>query len=149
MKKTFPIISAIVIGFCLAKFMFNQYNYDANISTVFNNGTKVYFLQQGVYSDYDSMQKSLAGFNYYIYTLKEDKYYVYVSITKSEENLEKLKGYYNDLGYSIYVKEININDNEFLTLLDTYDVLLSKTTEKSVIEAIITQTLSKYEELTK
>lgn len=149
MKKIFPVISAIIIGLSLAKFMFNQYNYDGNLSTVFNNGTKVYFIQQGVYSSYESMQTSLASFSYYIYSLENDKYYVYVAITRSEENVEKLKGYYSTLGYSIYVKELNINNIEFLNLLDQYDTLLSKTQENSVIEAITIQALTKYEELTK
>lgn len=149
MKKMFPIISAIFIGVFLAKFMFNQYNYEDKLSTVFSNGTRVYFLQQGVYSSYESMQTSLSGFSYYIYTLDNDKYYVYVAMTKNNENLEKLKGYYSKLGYSIYVKELNINNLEFLNLLEQYDTLLSKTTETSVIEAIIVQMLTKYEELTK
>lgn len=149
MKKLFPVIAAIIIGLCLAKFMFNQYTYGANIDTVFNNGTKVYFLQQGVYSSYESMQTSLSSFTYYIYSLNEDKYYVYVALTKSEENLQKLKDYYNSLGYSIYVKELSVNNSEFLNLLEQYDTLLNKTTEKSVIEAIIVQALAKYEELTK
>lgn len=149
MKKIFPIISAIIIGVCLAKFMFNQYNYNSPLSTVFNNGTKVYFLQQGVYSSYESMQTSLASFSYYIYTLESDKYYVYVAITKSEENLEKLKGYYSNLGYSMYVKELSINNTEFLNLLEQYDTLLLKSSENSVIEAITIQTLTKYEELIK
>ena len=50
MKNAYPIVSAIIIGLCLAKCMFNQYNYDPNLTTVFNNGTSIYFLQQGVYS---------------------------------------------------------------------------------------------------
>lgn len=149
MRKIFPIIAAVIIGVCLAKFMFNQYNYNSPLSTVFNNGTKVYFIQQGVYSNYESMQTSLASFSYYIYTLENDKYYVYVAITKSKENLEKLKGYYSNLGYSIYVKELSVNNTEFLNLLEQYDTLLLKSTENSVIEAITIQTLTKYEELTK
>lgn len=149
MKRIYVVISASLIGICLAKFMFNQYNYSANIDTVFNNGTKVYFLQQGVYSSYESMQTSLSSFTYYIYTLSEDKYYVYVALTKDKDNLDKLKDYYSNLGYSIYVKELSINNSEFLKYLEQYDTLLNKTTEKSVIEAIVVQALSKYEELTK
>lgn len=149
MKKLFPIITAIIIGICLARFMFNQYTYGANVSTVFNNGTKVYFLQQGVYSTMESMQSSLGSFTYYIYNLNDDKYYVYVAITKLEENVNKLKDYYNELGYSIYVKEININNSDFLNILEQYDALLNKTTEKNVIDAITVQSLKKYEELMK
>ena len=149
MKNVYPIVSAIIIGLCLAKFMFNQYNYDPNVSTVFSNGTNLYFLQQGVYSSYDTMEQNCASFPHYIYTVSDNKYYVYVAITKSEENLEKLKGYYYNLGYSIYVKELNVSNQEFINILEQYDVLLSKSSENSVIEAITTQTLLKYEELIK
>lgn len=149
MKNAYPIISAIIIGICFSKFMFNQYNYDSKLSTVFSNGTSVYFLQQGVYSSKETMEQNCSSFPHYIYTIDSDKYYVYVAITKSSENLEKLKGYYYNLGYSIYVKELNISNNDFINILEQYDVLLSKSTENSVIEAITTQTLLKYEELIK
>ena len=149
MKNAYPIVSAIIIGLCLAKFMFNQYNYDPNLTTVFNNGTSIYFLQQGVYSTKEAMEQNCSSFPHYIYTVDNNKYYVYVAITKSNENLEKLKGYYYNLGYSIYVKELYVNNNDFINVLEQYDMLLSKSTENSVIEAITTQTLLKYEELTK
>ncbi|HPF83255.1 MAG TPA: hypothetical protein PLV83_03690 [Bacilli bacterium] len=149
MKRVFPVVSAIIIGILLAKFMFNQYKYDTKLDTVFNNGTKVYFIQQGVYSSFESMQTSLASFTYYIYTLDSDKYYAYIAITKSPENSEKLKGYYSNLGYTIYVKELNVNNTDFLSLLEQYDTLLSKSSENSVIEAITIQSLKKYEELVK
>lgn len=149
MKNAYPIISAIIIGICLSKFMFNQYNYDPKLSTVFGNGTSVYFLQQGVYSSKENMEQNCASFPHYIYSVSDEKYYVYVAITKSEENLEKLKGYYHNLGYSIYVKELNISNQDFINILEQYDVLLSKSTENSVIEAITAQALLKYEELIK
>jgi len=149
MKNAYPIISAIIIGLCLAKFMFNQYDYDSKLTTVFNNGTSVYFLQQGVYSTKETMEQNCASFPHYIYTLDNEKYYVYVAITKSNENLEKLKGYYYNLGYSMYVKELNISNQDFINILEQYDILLSKSTENSVIEAVVTQTLLKYEELIK
>lgn len=149
MKNTYTIISAIIIGICLAKFMFNQYEYKSKLTTVFNNGTSVYFLQQGVYSNKESMEQNCANFPHYIYRVEEDKYYVYVALTKDIENLEKLKGYYHNLGYSMYVKELNISNQDFINILEQYDILLSKSTENSVIEAVVTQTLLKYEELIK
>lgn len=148
MKKYITsILTATVIGYLLAYFMFKQYDYDSNIQTVFTNGTKVYLIQQGVYSSLDSMKENMISFNYYIYTYDDNKYYTYIAITKNLENLEKLKGYYKSLGYSIYVKEIDINISEYINVLEQYDNLLATTDSKETIDAIMMQALSKYEEL--
>lgn len=93
-KYLFPVMSSLIIGYILATLLFKQYQYDANIKTVFNNGVTVYFLQQGVYSSVDSMKENMSSFNYYIYSFENDKYYTYIGITKNTDNLTKLKGYY-------------------------------------------------------
>lgn len=148
LKFLFPLISAIVIGFLLGKFMFNQYDSKSKIKTVFNDrGEKVYFLQQGVYSSKESMEKNTASFDSYIYDLIDDKYYVYVGITKNEKNVEKLQGFFKDMGYIIYVKEFNIDNVSFLESLENFDTMLSNTDSNKTIKSITSQILSKYEEL--
>ena len=140
-----PIILSLIVGFISAKFMFNQYEYETNMQTVFKKQTKVYLIQLGVYSSLDTMKESLKNFKYYTYEFKDDKYYTYIGITKEEENLEKLKGYYKDLGYVIYVKEQNISNKTFLETLSQYDALLKNTDEEDVIGAIMAQILAEYE----
>lgn len=148
LKFLFPLISAIVIGFLLGKFMFNQYDSKSKIKTVFNDkGEKVYFLQQGVYSSKENMEKNTASFDSYIYDLIDDKYYVYVGITKNEQNVEKLQGFFKDMGYIIYVKEFNIDNVSFLESLENFDTMLSNTDSNKTIKSITSQILSKYEEL--
>ena len=146
-KYIVTILGSIVVGYFLASFLFKQYDYDDNIKTVFSSDTKVYLIQQGVCSSLESMKENMIGFNYYIYSYENDKYYTYIAITKSLENLEKLKGYYKSLGYSIYVKEIDINSSDYINILDQYDNLLSTTDKKETIDAIMMQVLSKYEEM--
>ncbi len=146
MKKTFPIISAIIIGISLAKFMFNQYDYDAKISTVFKNGEKLMFVMNGIYSSKDEMEASCSSLKSYIYSLENDKYYVYLGITKNLENFDKLKGYFNRKGYDVSERTLNINNDSYIELLDQYDILLSKTNDDDVIEAIASQSITKYKE---
>ena len=146
MKKTFPIISSIIIGLCLAKFMFNQYNYNANISTVFKNSEKIYFVMYGIYSSKDEMEQSCSNLKSYIYSLDNDKYYVYLALTKNLENFNKLKGYFNRVGYDVSERILNISNDSYIDLLDQYDMLLSKTNDDDVIEAIASQTITKYKE---
>ena len=146
MKKSFPVISAIIIGFCLSKFMFNQYNYDSKISTVFKNSEKLYFVMYGIYSSKDEMEQSCSNLKSYIYSLENEKYYVYLGITKEEKNFYKLKGYFNSIGYDVSERILNINNDSYIDLLEQYDVLLLKTNDNDVIEAIASQTITKYKE---
>ena len=146
MKKTFPIISAIIIGISLAKFMFNQYDYEEKIGTVFKNGEKLMFVMNGIYSSKDEMEASCSSLKSYIYSLENDKYYVYLGITKNLENFDKLKGYFNRKGYDVSERTLNINNDSYIELLDQYDILLSKTNDDDVIEAIASQSITKYKE---
>ena len=147
-KKTFiVVICSILIGLFLSNLLFKEYEYDVKLSTVFSSSNKVYFLQQGVYSSFDSMKENMISFSYYIYTYENDKYYTFIGVTKDMENLEKLKGYYKSLDYDIYVKEVNVRNSEYLELLDEYDILLKAVDSKDAIDAIMMQLLGKYEEM--
>lgn len=128
-------------------FMFNQYDSYDGLKTVMTTGDKIYLIQQGVYSSNESMEKNTTAFEHYIYTFQDDKYYVYVGATKELENLEKLKGYYKELGYDIYVKETMTTNKEFLDILENYDAMLMQTTDKELINSICGQVLNKYGEL--
>lgn len=142
-----PVISALLVGFLLAKFMIDQYDKKENLKTVFNNTNTLYFIRQGIYSDKESMEKNMADFSYYIYNLEDDKYHTYIGITSSKENSQKLKDFYEKLGYITYIKEINISSKSFMEVLEQYDKLLENTNEEKTIKAICSQVLSKYEEL--
>ncbi|MEG0021562.1 MAG: hypothetical protein RSB77_00895 [Bacilli bacterium] len=146
MKKYLgPVICSLIVGFLASKFMFNQYKYQANITSVFKNQTKLYFIRQGVYSTIDAMKENLAKFGYYIYSTTEDKYYAYIGITKDSNNLEKIKGYYKSLGYDIYVQELSVDNKDFIVILDQYDNLLNSATDNKIIAAIMENVLVEYE----
>lgn len=146
-KYLIPFISCILVGFLLAYFMLNQYNEKPNLNLTFNKSEKLYFIQYGVYSSVESMEKNTLNLGYYIYNKQDDLYYVFIAITKDLENLEKLKGYFKELGYNIYVKEFNISNQKFIENLENHDALLKEVTSKEAITSIITQTLEKYEEI--
>ncbi len=143
-----PIILAVLIGFFMAKLVFSQYE-TSELQTVFNESETVSMIQVGVYSSKESMEENTKDFAYYIYNLDQDMYYVYVGMTKNSSNLDKLKSYYQNLGYDIYIKEIKVDNEEFLSILDQYDNLLSKTEDQETIKTICSKVLQKYEELVK
>lgn len=140
-----PIIFSILVGYVFGNVIFKQYNH--NIIDVFNQTTKVYFLQQGVYSSTDSMQKNTKGLANYIYTKDNNYYRVYAAITKDAGNATKLKEIYTTLGNDIYVKEMEISNDNFINILDQYDRLIKSTDDKSSIIDIVKGILVKYKEL--
>ncbi len=148
-KFTVPLLLAIISGFLLGKVMFNQYEDKISIKPVFGEiGEDVYFIQLGVYSSKEDMEKNVVNLTSYIYEEISDSYYVYVGLTNDVKNADKLKGYFEDLGYNIYVKQLKINNSEFLKQLKQYDALLSKTDDSGAIKTICNDVLKKYEELT-
>ena len=147
-KYIYSIFLAILVGIVFGKFMINQYqNPNSNIIPVLSNSFKIYFLELNSYQTEDEMKKGMAGFPYYIYMLKDEKYYAYIGITKSEKNLEKIKGYYEKKGYVITVRDYKIENEAFLTVLEQYDTLLEESNDDTVIEGVCSQVLTKYEEL--
>lgn len=144
-----PIILALLLGILMGKFLFSQYQIENVSLPVMNEieGEKVSFLQVGVYSNIDSMKKNLEGLENYIYVEEEGKYHAYIGITTNQKNIEKLKGFYQEKGYIIYVKEIFVRSNAFLEQLSKYDELLEKTEDKNAVQVIISNVLTSYKEL--
>ena len=140
-----PIILAILTGFILAKLVFNQYEVE-EIETVFKTNKEVSMIQVGVYSTKENMLESVKNFDYYIYELENDLYHVYVGITTDLGNLNKLKNYYQNKGYSVYVKKVTLDNNEFLDELTAFDKLIKKTDDEKTIKLVSDKILKAYKE---
>lgn len=128
-------------------YMFSQYDKEniENVSLTSNYiNQKIYVFQYGVYSNKNNMINNLKNINY-TYQLIDNKYYVYVGMTKNKENIEKLKKYFKSLSYNIYLKEIEV-DGEFVETLKQYDLLLDEAVTNESISTILSTTLAKFEE---
>lgn len=146
-KYIMPIFLALIVGLILGRFVLNQYEFEGKIVSTISKSKNAYFIQQGVYSSKESMEENLKDFAYYIYMIDDGKYYVYIGITFLEENMTKIKGYYKEKGYNTYVKEISVNNENFITVLEQYDSLLKESADSEVIGTVCSQVLNKYEEL--
>lgn len=146
-KNLYLILFCVVIGLFMGTYMFSQYDKKKieNVSTgsKYINQT-IYAFQYGVYSNKENMINNLKNINY-AYQLIDNKYYVYVGMTKNKDNIEKLKNYFNALSYNIYVKEITVN-GEFAENLGQYDLLLDEATTNESISTILKTTLAVFEE---
>lgn len=147
-KTGLSVLFAIVVGFLMGKFMLNQYNSEYELAPVFNqNSDQYYFLRQGEYDSITSMEENMMGFDYYIYEEKDGKFLTYVGITKDYDNMMKIQGYFTNAGYTIYVTDVNFNNEAFSVLVDQYDQMLRETEDNQTIKGICSQVLAKYEEL--
>lgn len=143
-KYLFPIILSLCIGSLLSLFVISGYNDIEDIS-VSKSAKKVYYLQRGVYSSKESMKENMKDFQHYIYNVEDNQYHVYIAISRSKKNIEKIKGLYEKKSYNTYV-ETKVTDNEeFLKILVQYDEILSETENEDAIRTIVNQVLSKYE----
>lgn len=145
-KYLFTFLIALVIGFFLSTFFLKQYDSFEGIK-VSGTGEELYFIQYGVFSSLDSLEENTISLQNYVYNNQGDLYYVYVGITKLEENAEKIVEFYKKLGYDVIVKKFQITNKNFLNLLVNYDEVLKNTDDETAISSVINQVLIKYEEV--
>lgn len=146
MKKYIgSIVLSIIFGIYLGMFVLNQYK-DLNVISVFDYYDSLFFLQSGVYSSEESMKDEMSSFPYYIYDIDDDGYHAYVGITKSKKNALKVKEFFVNMGYDIYIKENKVKNGTFVSVVSQYDLLLDDA-EGEAIGDICSQIINSYEEL--
>ena len=142
MKKYFvTIIISLLIGFLLANFMLRQYDSTVKVIPTFKQNETIYLVQQGVYSSLESMKDNTKKLNYYVYTMKDGFYYVYVGMSLDSEIIKKIQNYYTDLK----IETIISANNDFTNTLKQTDEILKETDDKDTIKEVINQILKKYE----
>lgn len=146
MKKYIgSIVLSILVGVYLGKFMLNQYD-DLTVFSVGTEANTLFFLEAGVFQSSDEMKNHMSNFSYYIYNIDNDGIHAYIGITKNKKNALKIKEYWKEKSYDIYVREIGISNQNFVDVISEYDKLLDQA-DGVGIEDICGQVLSSYEEL--
>ena len=119
------------------------------LENVFLNDTTYYFLQEGVYTSDIILKENTEDLDVKLIELIDGKYYVYLGITKDEDNAKKIKDIYAEQGYNIYIKEQTLSNEEFANNLTQFDLLLNNTTSTNEILTITEVILANYEEIIK
>lgn len=135
---------AIILGGISGMFLFSKYK---DTSYVFNDNEKLYFLEEGVYSSKESLESNTKNINPKLVIEKDNKYHVYVGITGNTSNVAKIKKMYKNKGYSVYEKEVEINNSEFFSNVGQFDILLDSSKNDRDITTIEEIVLSNYEDL--
>lgn len=146
MKKYILSISiALIVGIIFGKFFLEQYDAYEGIKFSSNEGEMLYFIRYGIYNSEEEMEKNTLSLVNYIYNIVDNKYYVYIGITREHDNLIKLNNYYSELGYKTITEEFLVTNKTFLEELVNFDSILANTNDEIVISSISSLTLEKYE----
>ena len=142
MNKTFlfPLILAILLGFLSAKIVYSIYNPEKE--ETYNS----YFVQSGVYSSKSVLKEELKKLEAYTLEEYDNKTYVYVGISSTLANANKIKEIYQNMGINTYIKKKKINSLEFLSNLEQYDILVDSVSKKEDLISILNVILSTYED---
>lgn len=140
MKKNFIIyiLIAILLGFVTAEVLYNDYKKNLD-ETEYN----AYLVQIGSFEKQDS---EMNNDNYLV--LEEDGIYnVYAGITTKLSNASKIKDIYASEDIEGYIKPVVIDNVEFMSNLEQFDILLSEVDNKDNIMSINDVIISQYEEI--
>lgn len=145
-KKIFYFLILLISGIILGR---KIYLATENIEVTFNEESTYYFLQEGVYASKKIMEENIKNMNIKVVDNLDDKYYVYLGITKDENIAKRLKAIYEEEGYQIYIKEKTLSNDEFLNNVTQFDLLINSTDEPEEIMTIEEVVLANYEEIIK
>ena len=144
--KRILILSSIfvVLGFAVGNIIFsNRVELVRNIK----NNNNYYFLEEGVYSSKEMLNTNVSKVAQKVISKINNNYYVYIGITKNKDIALKIKELYEERGYKINIKEKKLNNEEFSTNLNQFDILLNEATTFEEINTIERIILSNYEDL--
>ena len=149
MTKSFFItmLVAILIGAVLGNFLFEQYKLESE--TVIKEVNSTYFLVEGTYSTETQATKAVTSntdIDPYIIVKEDANYIVYLAITASNDNLEKLKKMYEEKDVNASIKKMSIENEEFLATLEQMDILLNNAKTNDEITSITEVVLANYQE---
>ena len=143
-KKIFYSIIILITGIIVGRNI-----YLSKSTQVFSNKDIYYFIQEGVYSSKSIMEENIKNMDLKVVDEIDNKYYVYLGITKDENIAKRLKEIYESEGYQIYIKEVSLSNEEFNNNVTQFDLLINATTSEKEILTIEKVVLAKYEEIIK
>lgn len=139
-----PLLVAVVLGFYGAKISYEFYQIKKTVTEVSHNA---YAIQYGVFTNPDTLSKNLSDLENYVISQEDGKYYIYLGFTTDYNNLKKIRNLYEESDIEVYTKEIFIDNMEFVSSLEQFDILLDSVNNDSDIISINKAILSSYDEI--
>jgi len=139
-KIVTPIFLSVLCGCVCGRVMFGIY--EEKGSSVLDSNV-IYLLEDASYDDYDSMRTSTISSNY-IYYEDGGKYKRVVAMTKSKDNIEKIRSVYDS---KLTINEYLLNDDDINNKLEEYDIKMVKASKDEEIKDIIMEMINIYKGL--
>lgn len=146
MKILIKGIFFIILGFIIGNFIFGT---KIDIINKLSKKDSFYFLQQGVYNSSDSLKSNTKYLSNKVIDKSNDKYYVYVGITRNKNIADKIIKLYKSRGISLIKKEKYLKSKEFSNNVEQFDILLKDAKEEDEILTIEEVILENYKEIIK
>ena len=145
MKKTMVLaVVFVVLGAICGNYLYEK---APESISVFRENDTYYFLQEGAYSSKKIMQENVKDLTNKLTTFEDNKYYVYVGITKNKKNALKIQKIYEDMGYQIYIKEVVLDNEEFANNVTQFDLLVNESESSEDVLTVEEVVLGIYEEI--
>ena len=134
---------AILSGLIMGNIFYRQYEKEQHLDNDYNS----YLLQLGVYDSKEEMDIAVNGVENYLVVEKDNKFYVYLGISTKKNNAEKVADVFSKEDIDVSIKKTVIDDIEFISNLEQFDILLDNASSSEDIKSINEVILSSYEEM--
>ncbi len=134
---------AILVGLISGNLLYKQYEKEQNINEDYNS----YLLQLGIFNTKEEALSKVANITDYMMIQQGNKYYVYLGISTKKDNAKKVASVFLDEDIDVSIKKTVINNVEFMSNLEQFDILLDSASTKEDIMSINEVILSSYEEM--
>ena len=131
---------SVICGSVFGHLVYNIY--DGELESVVK-GEKVYLIQAGAYSSYDTMVSNTSLGNYVYYEDDDGLFKSIIGITGNAGNIEKIKNTYDG---EVIVSEYYSMDLELLKKIDEYDKKIEDSKDKDNTKKIVLDMLGLYKD---
>jgi len=144
MNKSFviPFVICIVLGFISAQIVYSRYKLNLENSMI-----NAYFIKIGSYDSSDEIDNIINDDFKYLVLEENNVFNVYAGITTDLFNANKIKEIYGEMNFDISIVPVVVDNVEFISNLEQYDILISEVDNNSNIISINDVILSSYEEM--
>ena len=137
------VVIAVFSGAIIGNMFYKNYEEEQNLNIDYNT----YLLQLGVYDSNEDVVEATTGLEGYLVIEGDNKFYVYVGVSTKINNAEKVKDAFLEQDINVSIKKSVINDIEFMSNLEQFDILLDSASSNEDIMSINEVILSSYEEM--
>ena len=139
-KVLIPIFLSIICGAICGKLVYGIYDKKLDEEL---EGRRIYLIQSGAYSTYDSMVNNVLLSNYIYYEDDDGLYKSIIGVTEEYNNIEKIKNTYKD---AVIVDEYFSKDVELNKKIRAYDERMMITEDVDEIKKIVKEMLILYKD---